>query len=168
MGQKLQKKRSVFFRLCQGCGTNDDILKAALGADLPGRAVMLQASGSFFAYEPILKALQSSQNMPLTHFIATPRFDSKAPETNTRQLAGLGGSSLLKGLIEQSSRLFPGKDPAGVLLHSGCTLCQSLCAWQGKSRCVTSSTLEPNPPQPECLAKFQHTFSELASSDLLL
>lgn len=40
-------------RLCQGCGANNDVLLAALGEKLPGRTVMLQASGSFFAYEPM-------------------------------------------------------------------------------------------------------------------
>ena len=93
---------------------------------------MLQASGSFFAYEPILKALQSSQSMPLTHFIAAPRIDRNAPGPDTRQIAKLGGPSLLKGLLEQSSRLFGAKDPAGAFLSlAGSLLCQSPYARQG-------------------------------------
>lgn len=102
----------VCCRLCQGCEANDSILMAALGAKLPGKAVMLQASGSFFAYEPILKALQSNQNMPLADFIASPNPFSEPAQRPDAE--GPAGTSLLKGLFHQGSKLF-GKDPGGVL-----------------------------------------------------
>lgn len=68
------------FRLCQGCGSRDDILLASLGGELPGKAIMLQASGSFFAYEPILKALQSNHSMPLAQYLAAPSLPRHEPE----------------------------------------------------------------------------------------
>ena len=67
-------------RLCQGCGANNDVLLAALGGKLPGRTVMLQASGSFFAYEPVLRALQTRRPMPLAHYIAACKLNPDAPK----------------------------------------------------------------------------------------
>ena len=47
------------------------LLVAALGEGLAATAVMLQAPGSFFAYEPVMRALQHAQ-MPLPHLLAMP------------------------------------------------------------------------------------------------
>ncbi|KAL0023606.1 hypothetical protein WJX77_006297 [Trebouxia sp. C0004] len=103
----------IGIRLCQGCGANDEILMAALGGKLPGHTVMLQSSGSFFAYEPILKALQSTQTMPLADYIAAPklRADSSGPEPPT---AGrTGGASFIKDLLSHGNRLFGNRGPVG-------------------------------------------------------
>lgn len=100
----------VCCRLCQGCAVNDSILLAALGANLPGKAVMLQASGSFFAYEPILKALQSSQDMPLADFIASPEVF-----TATVQAPVAPQTSLLQELLQHGSKLFGHATPGACL-----------------------------------------------------
>ena len=68
----MQNRAGTACRLCHRFGANTELLLAAVGGQLPGKAVMLQASASFFAYEPILRALQSNQNMPLAHYIANP------------------------------------------------------------------------------------------------
>lgn len=93
-------------RLSQGCDTNDDILRAALGGDLPGKVVMLQSSGSFFAYEPILKALQTTRSMPLAEYIASPKLVSEQSDMETARSGGHGGPPLLRGLLQHGSRLF--------------------------------------------------------------
>lgn len=98
------------FRLCQGCGSRDDILRASLGGELPGKAIMLQASGSFFAYEPILKALQSNHSMPLAHYIAAPSLPKRNPEAGSSLPERTPGASLLSKL---GSKLF-GANPGGI------------------------------------------------------
>lgn len=47
------------------------LLEAAFGKGLPKQVVMLQGSGSFFAYAPVLKALQRAE-MPLRHLLPLP------------------------------------------------------------------------------------------------
>lgn len=37
-----------------------------------GGVVMLQSSGSFFAYEPVLKALQRMEHLPLQQHLVPP------------------------------------------------------------------------------------------------
>lgn len=92
-------------RLCQGCGANNDVLLAALGGALPGRTVMLQASGSFFAYEPILRALQTRQPMPLAHHIAASRLkpDPPAAEPPGPQAKRTDVGSMLRRLFDRGS-----------------------------------------------------------------
>ncbi len=104
-------------RLCEGCEARDDILLAALGADLPGKAVMLQASGSFFAYEPILKALQSSHNMPLAHYVAAATLKPEPADADSVHTQSSSGSLLLRDLFSQGSRVFGKKPQTGVALH---------------------------------------------------
>lgn len=101
------------FRLCQGCGSRDDILLASLGADLPGKAIMLQASGSFFAYEPILKALQSNHSMPLAQYIAAPSLQMPTSQAGP---ASTSGGSLFSSFLDHSNRLFGiGASPGNLL-----------------------------------------------------
>ena len=104
----------MFCRLCQGCGANDEILMAALGAKLPGHTVMLQSSGSFFAYEPILKALQSTQTMPLADYIAAPKLspDSSGAEPSTS--GRTVGAPSIRDLLSLGNRLFGNRGPVGV------------------------------------------------------
>ena len=64
---------------------------------------MLQASGSFFAYEPILKALQSNHTMPLAHYIAAPSLPTHNSEAGPSQSERRTGASLLSNL---GSKLF--------------------------------------------------------------
>ena len=90
-------------RLCQGCGANNDVLLAALGGALPGRTVMLQASGSFFAYEPILRALQTRQPMPLAHYIAASKLKPDAPEPPNQQARRADVGSMLHRLFDRRS-----------------------------------------------------------------
>ena len=62
-------------RLCEGCESSSDMLLAAIhGQQLPGKTVMLQATGSsYFAIQPFLKALQRSGPLPLAeHIIRLP------------------------------------------------------------------------------------------------
>ena len=112
----MRKNGSLYCRLCQGCGANDEILMAALGGKLPGHTVMLQSSGSFFAYEPILKALQSTQTMPLADYIAAPKLspDSSGAESSTAGRAGgAGGASFIRDLLSHGNRLFGNRGPVG-------------------------------------------------------
>lgn len=81
---------------------------AALGGDLPGRAVMLQASASFFAYEPILRALQVNQSMPLAQYIAAARLKSIAKEPLKPN-----EGSVWKGLADLRTSLFGRSDNEG-------------------------------------------------------
>ena len=78
------------------------MLLAALGGTLPGKTVMLQASGSFFAYEPVLKALQTQQPMPLAHYIAASKLKPDAPGPPTQQASADVGS-MLRGLFHRRS-----------------------------------------------------------------
>ncbi|KAL3153759.1 hypothetical protein ABBQ32_013348 [Trebouxia sp. C0010 RCD-2024] len=120
-GEPMQRP-SIGIRLCQGCGSRDDILRASLGGELPGKAIMLQASGSFFAYEPILKALQSNHSMPLAHYIAAPSLPKRNPEAGSSLPERTPGASLLSKL---GSKLFganpdeheaPSLPPSGMLI----------------------------------------------------
>ena len=64
-------------RLCEDGDSGNDILLAAVGQKLPGRTVMLQATGSsYFAFEPFLKALQRNQPLPLADHITRPPADA--------------------------------------------------------------------------------------------
>ena len=104
---------SAACRLCQGCGANDDILMAALGSMLPGRAVMLQSSGSFFAYEPILKALQTTQTLPLANYIAATKLPpalTRAVEATTNKA---GSATFVKDLLRHGNRLFGIREAQG-------------------------------------------------------
>lgn len=61
-------------RICEGSQQSaDDWLEAALGqgGGTAGEMVLLQSSGSFFAFAPVLKALQNS-HLPLAQFLAFP------------------------------------------------------------------------------------------------
>ena len=58
------------FRWCQKSDM-DTFLAASCGHGLSWRTVMLQGSGSYFAYEPVLKALQPAE-MPLQHLLPLP------------------------------------------------------------------------------------------------
>lgn len=102
-------------RLCQGCGANNDVLLAALGEKLPGRTVMLQASGSFFAYEP-MRALQTRRPMPLAHFIAASKLKPDAPDPPPSLATRPGAASLF-------GRLFGGRSSLGMKpsIHPPCT-----------------------------------------------
>ena len=72
---------------------------------------MLQASGSFFAYEPILKALQSSHSMPLAQYLAAPSLQCEAgPSLQQRKLGG----SLLSSCYSHVNKLF-GTDATGMM-----------------------------------------------------
>ncbi len=62
---------STLFCRCCGAADRNTLLVAALGEGLPAPVVMLQAPGSFFAYEPVLRALKHAQ-MPLAHLLTMP------------------------------------------------------------------------------------------------
>ena len=87
---------------------------AALGNKLPGKAVMLQASGSFFAYEPILKALQSNQSMPLAEYIASSKLVSDLSKPETPEGEKATGASLFKDLLHHGSKLLGHKEQPGT------------------------------------------------------
>lgn len=71
-------------RLCEGGESCRDILLAAIGGKLPGRTVLLQATGSsYFAFEPFLKALQRNQTLPLSEHITRPPNTTAAGETSS-------------------------------------------------------------------------------------
>ena len=59
-----------FLRLCKESDM-DTVLEASCSREMAVRMVMLQGSGSFFAYEPVLKALQRAE-MPLQHLLPLP------------------------------------------------------------------------------------------------
>lgn len=102
---------------------------AALGNKLPGKAVMLQASGSFFAYEPILKALQTNQSMPLAEYIASSKLVSDVPKPGAAETEKTTGASLPKDLLQQGSKLFGHKEPGTLRVFSAtavCCLCLSV------------------------------------------
>ncbi|KAL0023688.1 hypothetical protein WJX79_001943 [Trebouxia sp. C0005] len=103
----------IGIRLCQGCGANDDILMAALGGKLPGHTVMLQSSGSFFAFEPILKALQSTQTMPLADYIAAPKLSAVSSGAEASTAGRTGGAAFIRDLLSHGNRLFGNRGPAG-------------------------------------------------------
>ena len=73
---------------------------------------MLQASGSFFAYEPILKALQSNHSMPLAQYIAAPSlpFESDPSPSGSR-----AGASLLSNIVGHDNMLFGSGTIAGMM-----------------------------------------------------
>ena len=58
------------FRWCNKSDM-DTFLAASCGQGLSWHTVMLQGSGSYFAYEPVLKALQRAE-MPLQHLLPLP------------------------------------------------------------------------------------------------
>lgn len=99
----------IWCRLCQGCGASNGVLLAALGGQLPGRTVMLQASGSFFAYEPILRALQTRQPMPLAHYIADTKLKPDARDPARLQTRPADRLSILMRMLGRSSGT--GRDP---------------------------------------------------------
>ena len=109
----MRKNGSLYCRLCQGCGANDEILMAALGGKLPGHTVMLQSSGSFFAYEPILKALQSMQTMPLADYIAAPKLSADSLGAEPSTAGTTGGASFIRDLLRHGNRLFGNRGPTG-------------------------------------------------------
>jgi hypothetical protein len=58
--------------LCHASRDNELLLQACLGRGQFSGArevVLLQASNSFFAYEPILKALQRMTVLPMAHYL---------------------------------------------------------------------------------------------------
>ena len=64
---------------------------------------MLQASGSFFAYEPILKALQSNHSMPLAQYIAAPSLQCESGPFPPDSRAG---GSLMSSTLSHGNKLF--------------------------------------------------------------
>ena len=88
---------------------------AALGSKLPGNTIMLQSSGSFFAYEPILKALQSNHTMPLAHYIAVCQVNPAAATAETCQAqAGRTPGAFFKDLLNHGNKLFGSRAAAGM------------------------------------------------------
>lgn len=74
----VQGNSYMHFYLCRICGEGtaavDDWLRAALQTGIHagrGEMVLLQSQGSFFAYAPVLKALQRAQ-LPLAKFLVYP------------------------------------------------------------------------------------------------
>ncbi|KAK9808579.1 hypothetical protein WJX72_000022 [[Myrmecia] bisecta] len=63
------KRPFVGLRLCEGCHANERLLRAATGTGVASSTVMLQAAGSFFAVEPVLRALQHGI-VPMAEYIA--------------------------------------------------------------------------------------------------
>ncbi len=86
---------------------------AALGGKLPGHTVMLQSSGSFFAYEPILKALQSTQTMPLADYIAAPKLSADSSGAESSTAGRTGGASFIRDLLSHGNRLLGNRGPVG-------------------------------------------------------
>lgn len=73
---------------------------------------MLQASGSFFAYEPILKALQSNHSMPLAQYIAAPSLQCESDPSPSGSRAG---ASLLSNILGHGNKLFGSGTTPGMM-----------------------------------------------------
>ena len=76
---------------------------------------MLQASGSFFAYEPILRALQSRQPMPLVQYIADTKLKPDASDPARLQARPADKISVLMRLLGRTSGA--GRDLCLIILY---------------------------------------------------
>lgn len=84
------------------CGqlVTSELMAAVLGRQRLGgkkEVVLLPAAGSFFAYEPILKALQSKHPLPLARYILYDQSASDSSSSTARRMPVLLRGELVGG-----------------------------------------------------------------------